>query len=55
MKAVAMLNEYNAGKITYREKLNSFSQGCQSCHGPGKVKANVASGMTCDTCHKNSH
>jgi hypothetical protein len=55
MQAVAMLNEYHAGKIVYKEKLNSFSQVCQSCHGPGKAKANVASGMTCDTCHKNPH
>jgi hypothetical protein len=55
MKAVTMLNEYSAGKISYQEKLNSFSQGCLSCHGPENVKANVASGMTCDSCHKNPH
>ncbi len=54
-KAVAMLNEYSLGKVDYKEKLNSFSQGCLSCHGPGKVKANVASGMSCDKCHKNPH
>lgn len=55
VKAVVMLNEYSSGKVAYKEKLNSFSQGCQSCHGPGKVKANVASGMNCDTCHTNPH
>jgi hypothetical protein len=55
MKAVSMLNEYSEGKITLKEKLNAFSQGCLSCHGPEKVKANVASGMTCDTCHKDPH
>jgi hypothetical protein len=55
MQAVAMLNEYNAGKLAYREKLNSFSQGCLSCHGPGKEKANVASGMTCNPCHQDPH
>jgi DnaJ-class molecular chaperone len=55
MQAVTMLNEYSSGKVVYKEKLNSFSQGCQSCHGPGKAKANVASGMTCDTCHTNPH
>jgi hypothetical protein len=55
MKAVSMLNEYSAGKAIYREKLNAFSQGCLSCHGPEKAKANVASSMTCDTCHQNPH
>jgi hypothetical protein len=55
MQAVTMLNEYSAGRAVYKEKLNSFSQGCLSCHGPEKVKANVASGMTCDTCHRNPH
>jgi hypothetical protein len=55
MQAVTMLNEYGAGRPVYREKLNSFSQGCLSCHGPEKVKADVASGMTCDTCHKDPH
>jgi hypothetical protein len=55
MKAVTMLNEYGAGKVAYREKMNSFSQGCVSCHGPEKAKANVASSMNCDTCHKNPH
>jgi hypothetical protein len=55
MQAVRMLNEYSAGRAVYNEKLNTFSQGCLSCHGPGKVQANVASGMTCDTCHKNPH
>jgi len=54
-QAVTMLNAYSAGKITFKQKLNSFSEGCLSCHGPGKVKANVASSMTCDTCHKNPH
>ncbi len=54
-QAVLMLNQYSAGKISFKEKLNSFSQGCQSCHGPGKVKANVAAGMNCDSCHKNPH
>jgi hypothetical protein len=54
-QAVAILNEYSAGKTVYKEKLNAFSQGCQSCHGQGKIKANVASGMSCDTCHKNPH
>jgi hypothetical protein len=55
MQVVTILNEYNAGRAAYKEKLNSFSQGCLSCHGPEKVKANVASGMTCDTCHRNPH
>jgi hypothetical protein len=54
-KVVAMLNEYTFGKVTFKEKLNAFSQGCLSCHGPGKVKANVAAGMNCDTCHENPH
>jgi len=55
LKAVAMLNDYSAGKLAYKEKLNEFSQGCLSCHGPEKVKANVASGMTCNPCHENPH
>jgi hypothetical protein len=55
MQAVILLNAYSAGRIAYKEKLNSFSQGCLSCHGPEKVKANVASGMTCDACHRNPH
>ena len=54
-QAVTMLNEYSAGTIAYNQKLNSFSQGCLSCHGPGKAKANVASGMTCNPCHTNPH
>lgn len=54
-KAVTMLNEYNAGKTAYAEKLNAFSQGCISCHGPGKAKADVASSMSCDACHNNPH
>ncbi len=54
-QAVTILNEYSAGTITYKQKLNSFSQGCLSCHGPGKTKANVASGMTCNTCHTSPH
>jgi hypothetical protein len=55
LKAVTMLNEYSSGKVAYKQKLNFFSEGCLSCHGPGKAKANVASGMTCDTCHENPH
>jgi hypothetical protein len=55
MKAVSMLNAYSSGGVVYNEKLDSFSQGCLSCHGPEKEKANVASGMTCDTCHQNPH
>jgi len=54
-QAVILLNQYSAGKISSKEKMNSFSQGCLSCHGPGNSKANVASGMSCDTCHKNPH
>jgi hypothetical protein len=50
-----MLNEYSAGTIAYKQKLNSFSQGCLSCHGPQKAKANVAGGMTCNPCHTNPH
>jgi hypothetical protein len=30
VQAVTMLNEYSVGKIVYKEKLNPFSQGCQS-------------------------
>lgn len=55
VRVVTMLNEYSVGKASFKEKLNSFSQGCLSCHGPGGAKANVASGMSCDTCHKNPH
>jgi hypothetical protein len=55
MQAVTLLNQYSSGKVLFKEKLNSFSQGCLSCHGPGNAKANVASGMSCDTCHKNPH
>ncbi len=55
VKAVTMLNEYTFGKAVFKEKLNSFSQGCMSCHGPGKMKGNVASGMNCDTCHEDPH
>jgi hypothetical protein len=55
LKAVTMLNEYSAGKLAYKERLNEFSQGCLSCHGPEKAKANVASGMTCNPCHENPH
>ena len=54
-QAVAILNEYSAGTIAYKQKLNSFSQGCLSCHGPQKAKANVASGMTCNPCHTSPH
>jgi hypothetical protein len=54
-QVVKLLNEYSAGTIAYNEKLNSFSQGCLSCHGPGKTKADVASGMTCNPCHTNPH
>lgn len=54
-QAVSILNEYSAGTIAYKQKLNSFSQGCLSCHGPGKTKADVASGMTCNPCHTNPH
>ena len=55
MQVATMLNDYSAGKTIYREKLNAFSQGCLSCHGPGKEKADVASGMSCDRCHENPH
>lgn len=55
VKAVALLNEYSRGKVAYGEKPNAFSQECQACHGPGTSKANVASGMTCDTCHTDPH
>jgi hypothetical protein len=54
-QAVTILNEYSARTIAYKQKLNSFSQGCLSCHGPQKAKANVASGMTCNPCHTNPH
>jgi hypothetical protein len=55
MQVVTLLNQYSAGNMTFNEKLNDFSQGCQSCHGPGNSIANVAAGMTCDACHKNPH
>ncbi|NLV29533.1 MAG: hypothetical protein GXY47_00140 [Acidobacteria bacterium] len=55
VKIVSMLNEYSRGKMTYKEKLNAFSEGCQACHGPAGVKANVASSMSCDTCHEDPH
>jgi len=54
-QAVAMLNEYNAGRLALNEKMNAFSDGCLSCHGPGKTVANVAGGMSCYTCHKDPH
>jgi hypothetical protein len=54
-QAVTILNQYSSGTITYNQKLNSFSQGCLSCHGPQKAKANVASGMTCNLCHEDPH
>jgi hypothetical protein len=55
VKIVVMLNEYSAGKITFKEKLNAFSEGCMSCHGQGKAVANVAGGMSCNTCHEDPH
>ncbi len=54
-QAVIMLNAYSSAEISFKEKLNSFSQSCLSCHGSGKSKADVASAMSCDTCHKNPH
>jgi hypothetical protein len=55
VRAVELLNNYSRGKAVYREKLNSFSQACIECHGPGKEKANVACSMTCNSCHKDPH
>ncbi len=55
MHAVELLNTYSLGKAVYTEKLNSFSQACMECHGPGKEKANVASAMTCNPCHEDPH
>ena len=52
---VAVLNQYDDGNRTYKEKLNSFSQECLSCHGPGNSAANVAAGMTCNPCHEDPH
>jgi hypothetical protein len=52
---VTVLNEYSAGKMSFKEKLNSFSQECLSCHGAGNSAANVAAGMTCNPCHENPH
>jgi len=55
VKVVSMLNEYSRGKMTYREKPNAFSEGCQACHGPAGVKANVATNMSCNSCHQDPH
>lgn len=52
---VIKLNEYSDGKIVFKEKVNSFSEGCLACHGPGGSVANVASSMSCDSCHENPH
>ena len=52
---VTVLNEYSAGKMAFKEKLNSFSQECLSCHGAGNSVADVAAGMTCNPCHENPH
>jgi hypothetical protein len=54
-QVVTLLNQYSDGKLTFQEKLNTFSQECLSCHGSGKSVANVASGMTCNPCHENPH
>jgi len=55
VRLVTVLNLYAAGEMTFEEKLNEFSEGCQSCHGPGNSVANVAAGMSCNTCHENPH
>jgi hypothetical protein len=55
MKIVEMLNHWANNALTLNEKLNEFSTGCMSCHGPGKEKADVSAGMSCDTCHENPH
>jgi hypothetical protein len=55
MKAVSMLNDYNSAKIVFKEKLNAFSQSCMACHGPGKMKSNVETHMSCNACHEDPH
>lgn len=55
MKIAEMLNQYAGNELKLTEKLNKFSVGCMSCHGPGKEKADVSANMACDTCHDNPH
>ncbi len=55
VKLVTVLNQYAEGTFAFKEKLNEFSEGCLSCHGPGQSVANVAAGMSCDNCHENPH
>jgi hypothetical protein len=55
IQLVTVLNQYTAGELTFTEKLNEFSEGCQSCHGPGQSVADVAAGMTCNSCHEDPH
>ncbi|MBN2318776.1 MAG: C-GCAxxG-C-C family protein [Acidobacteria bacterium] len=55
VQLVTVLNQYTAGNMTFKEKLNDFSLQCLSCHGPGNSEANVAAGMTCNPCHENPH
>ncbi len=55
MKIVSMMNQYTANELKFTGKLNEFSVGCMSCHGPGKDVANVSANMTCDTCHEDPH
>lgn len=54
-QVVTQLNRYSTGELAYKEKLNSFSQGCLSCHGPGQAVANVSSNMICSPCHEDPH
>ena len=55
MKIAAMLNQYTNKELKLTEKLNEFSIGCMSCHGPGNEKADVSANMSCDTCHEDPH
>ncbi len=55
MKIVTMLNQYTGREIIFTEKLNKFSEGCMTCHGPEKEKADVSANMSCNTCHEDPH